>query len=145
MSCGILSLLTNVTVPPTWMVSSFGPTPFAVIVTTGGTAAGGAGGDGAVGPGDGDPELPPPHAAATSAITPAEISFDRGNRRGMVWLFWREDAAPRVCTLRTTCLRGAYEIRRFDWRDLSGAGNPALEPLTLFRIIAIRLSAAGVR
>ena len=80
MSWGILSLLTNVTLPPTWMVSSFGLTPFAVIVTTGGVDAG----DGAVGAGDGAPDPPPPHAAASNAITPPETTFNRSNRRDMV-------------------------------------------------------------
>lgn len=85
MSCGILSLLTNMTLAPTWIVNSFGLTPLAVMVTTGGTAAGGGGadGEGAVGVGDGDPESPLPHAAARSAITAAETTFDRSNRRDM--------------------------------------------------------------
>jgi hypothetical protein len=65
------SLFTNVTRPPTAMVTSLGLTPLAVIVTV----AGGAGAEGAVGAaGEPEPE-DEPHAAVINAITPTEIAF----------------------------------------------------------------------
>ena len=81
MSCGMTSLLTKVTRPPTAIVNSFGLTPARAIVTTAAVgAAGGAtgAGEGAVGAvGDDGPE---PQPAANMTITPAEIAFASGKR-----------------------------------------------------------------
>src|SRR5688500_15443969 len=93
MSCGIVSLFTNVTLVPTPVTTSTGVTPAAVIVTTlagAGVGAGagpgvGAGLDPGPGVGDGvDGGSADPQAAEQNARhtpTRQEITFARGNRR----------------------------------------------------------------
>src|SRR5882672_2692931 len=97
MSWGTLSLLTNVTRPPTPIVVSNGSRPNAVIDTVAvvGGAGGGAGtgedaGMGAatgVGAADGD-DVPPPHPASARAATSAHAPGNRISR--MVTLTWRK-------------------------------------------------------
>ena len=97
MSCGIVSLFTNVTLVPTPVTTSTGVTPPAVIVTTlagagvgagaGPGAGGGAGLDPVAGAGVGegvDGASADPQAAEQNARqtpTRQEITFARGNPR----------------------------------------------------------------
>ena len=85
MSCGIVSLFTNVTLVPTPVTTSTGVTPPAVIVTTLAGVGVGAGLDPGPGAGEGvDGASADPQAAEQNAShipTRQEITFARGNRR----------------------------------------------------------------